>query len=59
MDSRLSVLRLYHRLGVRYMTLTHSCDTPWADNSYIDDGDDPQKGLTEFGQVGGVRGRGL
>lgn len=28
-DSRLSILRLYHELGVRCMTLTHSCNSPW------------------------------
>lgn len=36
-DSRLSVLRLYYELGVRVMTLTHSCNLPWADASPVDD----------------------
>eukprot|EP00095_Tigriopus_kingsejongensis_P001399 maker-scaffold1780_size28297-snap-gene-0.5 protein:Tk01399 transcript:maker-scaffold1780_size28297-snap-gene-0.5-mRNA-1 annotation:"dipeptidase 1" len=35
-NSNLAILRLMYQMGVRYMTLTHSCHTPWAD-AYIAD----------------------
>ncbi|XP_076249858.1 dipeptidase 1 [Calliopsis andreniformis] len=46
-DSSLAVLRLFHELGVRYLTLTHTCNTPWADASPVNDGF--VHGLTDFG----------
>ena len=46
-DSDLAVLRAYFDLGVRYMTLTHTNNTPWADSS----GQKPEhNGLTDFGK---------
>ncbi|XP_067009266.1 dipeptidase 1-like [Anabrus simplex] len=49
----LAVLRILYDLGVRYMTLTHTCNTPWAISSsaeqtikYSEHG-----GLTQFGKA--------
>lgn len=51
-DNRLSVLRAYYDLGVRYLTLTHSCNLDWADSSIIDnDAYSPKKNLTDFGKA--------
>jgi membrane dipeptidase len=46
-DGSLAVLRAFHALGVRYMTLTHNTNTPWADSAT----DEPAAGgLTAFGE---------
>ncbi|XP_069405822.1 dipeptidase 1 isoform X10 [Ovis canadensis] len=51
-DSSLGVLRALYHLGMRYLTLTHSCNTPWADNWLVDTGEDEaqSQGLSSFGQ---------
>ncbi|XP_022367512.1 dipeptidase 1 isoform X3 [Enhydra lutris kenyoni] len=51
-DSSLGVLRALYHLGMRYLTLTHSCNTPWADNWLVDTGEDQaqSQGLSDFGQ---------
>jgi len=46
-DDDLRVLRMYYRLGIRSMTLTHARNTNWADSS----SDTPaHNGLTDFGK---------
>jgi membrane dipeptidase len=51
-ENDLGLLRIYHRLGVRYMTLTWANTNDWADSS--GDIDDPaiphHNGLTPFGK---------
>ena len=46
-EGSLAALRLFYDLGVRYMTLTHSRSTDWADSGT----DDPRHdGLSPFGE---------
>jgi membrane dipeptidase len=46
-NSSLAALRMMYRLGARYMTLTHSLNTPWADSAT----DSPKlDGLSPFGE---------
>ncbi|XP_033223000.1 dipeptidase 1 [Belonocnema kinseyi] len=48
----LAVLRMLYELGARYLTLTHTCNTPWADCSTADEpGQVPHTGgLSNFGK---------
>jgi membrane dipeptidase len=46
--SSLGTLRALYALGVRYLTLTHNANVPWADSAT----DEPRAGgLTEFGRA--------
>jgi membrane dipeptidase len=46
-EGSLPILKKFHDLGVRYMTLTHTKTIPWADSAT----DEPKHGgLTEFGE---------
>ncbi|GAA4246754.1 dipeptidase [Dactylosporangium darangshiense] len=47
LDNSLAVLRSLHKLGIRYLTLTHSRNTAWADSAT----DEPAVGgLSPFGR---------
>jgi membrane dipeptidase len=47
-DSSLAALRMFSRLGAKYMTITHSRDLPWAEAA----ADKPKgTGLTTFGEA--------
>jgi membrane dipeptidase len=46
-DNSLAALRMFHRLGARYMTITHAKNIPWADSAT----DTPKLGgLSPFGE---------
>uniref|UniRef100_H3A828 Dipeptidase n=1 Tax=Latimeria chalumnae TaxID=7897 RepID=H3A828_LATCH len=51
-DSSLGALRMFYDLGVRYMSLTHTCNTPWAETSSVGDHKFYLRNvsLTEFGE---------
>lgn len=49
--SSLPLLRTLYAMGARYMTLTHGCNTPWADAAQVESGQFPARvdGISEFG----------
>ncbi|KAJ3262785.1 dipeptidase 1 (renal) [Chytriomyces hyalinus] len=56
-DASMGTLRMMYDLGVRYMTLTHSCATAWADSSnppFVHDGLGPDgaKFIYEMNRLG-------
>ncbi|KAL7306428.1 hypothetical protein TKK_0001845 [Trichogramma kaykai] len=51
LGSSLAVLRTLYQLGVRYLTLTHTCNTPWAKSSNVEQNDEQGGGLTPFGKA--------
>ena len=46
-DNSLAALRMFYGLGARYMTLSHSKSTPWAESSSDESG---EEGLSAFGK---------
>ncbi|XP_015110060.1 dipeptidase 1 [Diachasma alloeum] len=52
LGSSLAVLRTLYQLGVRYLTLTHTCNTPWAKSSSVEQEDNGGGGgLSGFGKA--------
>ncbi|XP_050421020.1 dipeptidase 1-like [Adelges cooleyi] len=52
LGNSLAVLRIFHSLGARYLTLTHTCDTLWADCcSGLDSPENEHQGLSPFGRL--------
>lgn len=49
-DLSLAVVRQYYELGVRYITLTHNCDNPFATAASSITGGKPDRGLTQYGR---------
>eukprot|EP00026_Physarum_polycephalum_P007696 Phypoly_transcript_07761.p1 GENE.Phypoly_transcript_07761~~Phypoly_transcript_07761.p1 ORF type:complete len:437 (+),score=71.11 Phypoly_transcript_07761:219-1529(+) len=47
-NSSMGALRAFYYLGARYMTLTHTCSTPWAQSANENSGD--VIGLTPYGR---------
>ena len=43
-------IRLFYELGVRYITLTHTCDNPFATSCTTVAAGKPDHGLTEIGK---------
>ncbi|KAK3510127.1 hypothetical protein QTP70_026844 [Hemibagrus guttatus] len=52
-DSSLPALRMFYQLGVRSLTLTHTCNTPWAESVslYYSYYKRDNNSLTEFGKA--------
>ncbi|XP_043235338.1 dipeptidase 1-like [Amphibalanus amphitrite] len=52
LGNSLAVLRTFYRSGVRYLTLTHTCDTPWATSASGEASKQGiSRGLNDFGKA--------